>query len=201
MKVKVISQTIQEFDGERFYLCGNYFQHQGKRLHIAVWRYHNGDIPKGYHVHHIDGDRTHNQIENLFLLPAGMHSSWHQHEEKRRDYQQRHIKDMRILASEWHKSEAGREMHRQLSKKQWENAEPINYICTECRKEFQSRHHYGPNENHFCSNNCKAAFRRHNLTDDVDRTCAYCGKTFRVNRYSKAECCSRDCAVKRRWNK
>lgn len=200
MKVKVVSPTIQEFDGERFYLCGSYFQHRGKRLHVAVWKYHNGDIPKGYHVHHLDGDRTNNQIENLFLIPAGVHSSWHQHEEKQREYQKWHIKDMQELAKEWHKSDEGREFHKKLAKKQWENPEPITYVCTECGKEFQSLHHYG-DENRFCSNNCKAAFRRHNRTDDVDRICAYCGTVFRVNKYSKAQCCSRDCAVKRRWKK
>ena len=75
MKVTVISPTIQEFNGERFYLCGNYFQHKGKRLHVAVWKYHNGDIPKGYHIHHIDEDRTNNQIENLTQVEASWHSS------------------------------------------------------------------------------------------------------------------------------
>ena len=201
MKVKVISPTIQEFDGERFYLCGNYFQHRGKRLHIAVWKYHNGEIPKRYNVHHIDEDRTNNQIENLCLMPAEMHTSFHQREEKRREYQKRHIKDMQELAKEWHKSEDGRKVHSENAKKQWEDAEPIKYICTECGKEFESRHHYGPEENRFCSQNCRTAYRRHNRTDDVDRVCAYCGKTFRVNKYSKSECCSRECAVKRRWNK
>lgn len=202
MKVKVISPTIQEFNGERFYLCGDkYYQHQGLRLHIAVWRYHNGEIPKGYHVHHIDEDRSNNQLENLCLLPAGIHSSWHQHREKQREYQKRHIKDMQELAAEWHGSEEGIEFHRKHAKEMWENAEPITYVCTECGKEFQSRYHYGKGENKFCGGNCRAAFRRHNRTDDVDRVCAYCGKTFRVNRYSKAKCCSRDCAVKRRWNK
>lgn len=201
MKVKVISPTIQEFDGERFYLCGFYFQHQGKRLHIAVWKYHNGEIPKGYHVHHIDEDRSNNQIENLCLMPAGMHSSFHQHEEKQREHQKRQIRYMQELASEWHKSEEGREWHRDHARQIWEGAEAITYICTECGEKFQSRHHYAPNANHFCSNSCKAAFRRHNRTDDVDRVCAYCGTVFRVNKYSKAQCCSRDCAVKRRWNK
>ena len=201
MKVRIISPTIQEFNGERFYLCGNYFQHRGKRLHIAVWEYHNGSVLKGYHVHHIDENRSNNQIENLCLMPAGMHSSFHQNSESRREYQRKHIKDMRELASEWHRSEEGRQWHKAHAKQAWEDAETIRYVCTECGKEFESRHHYGPEENRFCSNSCKAAFRRHSRADDVDRVCAYCGKTFRVNRYSKAECCSRDCAVKRRWNK
>lgn len=201
MKVKIISPTIQEFNGERFYLCSTYFQRQGKRLHVAVWEYHNGKVLKGYHVHHIDEDRTNNQIENLCLMPAGMHASFHNSAEKRGDYQQKHIKDMQTLAAEWHGSDAGRQWHSEHAKQTWENAMPIKYICTECGKEFETRNHYGPEENHFCSNNCKAAYRRHSGADDVDRVCAYCGKIFRVNRYSKTKCCSRDCAVKRRWNK
>lgn len=201
MKVTVISPTIQEFNGERFYLCGNYFQHRGLRLHVAVWRYHNGEIPKGYHVHHKDGDRSNNQIDNLELLEAGMHSSLHQRSEDRREYQQKHIVDMRVLASEWHKSDEGREWHRKKATDQWEQAESNLYACDQCGKTFESRHKYGPKEHRFCGNNCKAAFRRKSRTDYVERVCAYCGKTFMTNKYSKAECCSRDCAVKRRWKK
>lgn len=201
MKVRIISPTIQEFDGERFYLCGNYFQHRGKRLHIAVWKYHNGEIPKGYHVHHADEDRSNNQIENLRLLPASMHAGFHNSKEKRGDYQQKHIKDMQTLAAEWHGSDAGRQWHQKHAKEMWDNAEPIKYICTECGKEFESMNRYGPDGNRFCSDKCRAAFRRHTGADDVDRVCAYCGKTFRTNKYSKAKCCSCECAVKRRWNK
>ena len=37
MEYKVVSETIQELNGERFYLGGKYYQHNGKRLHRAVW--------------------------------------------------------------------------------------------------------------------------------------------------------------------
>ena len=201
MEVKVISPTIQEFDGTRYYLTGYYFQRQGKRLHVEVWRYHNGDIPKGYHVHHIDGDRTNNQIGNLQLLEAGMHSKLHQSTEDRKAYQQEHIKDMRELASEWHKSEAGREMHRRIAKEAWVDVKPHICVCVQCGKEFETRHNYGEGQNAFCGNNCRAAWRRKQKKDMEERTCAYCGKSFLVNRYARTECCSRECAVKKRWGK
>ena len=201
MKVKVISPTIQEFDGERYYLCGNYFQHRGKRLHIAVWKYHNGDPPKGYHVHHIDENRSNNQIENLGLLPAGLHLSFHNSPEKRREYQQTHIKSIQELAAEWHGSETGKAFHSKLAKETWEKAKPVEYVCTQCGKTFESKCRYGKGQNTFCSNKCKAAFRRQSGADNVDRVCAYCGKTFQVNRYSPVQCCSKECAVKRRWNR
>ena len=64
-RVTVIDATKQAFNGEVFYLCGGYFQHKGKRLHRAVWEYFHGPIPKGYHIHHMDGNRANNNIENL----------------------------------------------------------------------------------------------------------------------------------------
>lgn len=77
MRVHVISDTIQEFNGERFYLCGNYFQHNGKRLHRAVWEYHFGPVPDGCDIHHIDGDRGHNDAENLACMARTEHHKHH----------------------------------------------------------------------------------------------------------------------------
>ena len=37
------------------------------RLHRLIWIYHNGDIPDGMIVDHVDGNRTNNRIENLRL--------------------------------------------------------------------------------------------------------------------------------------
>ena len=34
-------------------------------------------IPKGYVIHHIDGDRSNNDIYNLLLLPQKLHSKYH----------------------------------------------------------------------------------------------------------------------------
>ena len=33
----IIGETCQKFLGDRYWLCGKYFQRQGKRLHRAVW--------------------------------------------------------------------------------------------------------------------------------------------------------------------
>lgn len=201
MEVRIISPTIQEFNGERFYLCGSYFQHKGKRLHVAVWRYHNGDVPKGCHVHHIDGDKSNNQISNLRLMEKGLHLSLHQNTEERREYQRQHIKDMRVLASEWHKSDAGRAAHRISARQGWKKIESRTYTCSQCSKPFESRHFYPDGQNKFCGGNCRAAWRRDQKKDMEERACAYCGKPFLVNRYSDTKCCSRECAVKKRWGK
>ena len=180
MRVTIVSDTIQEFGGERFYLCGKYFQHKGKRLHVAVWRHHKGAIPNGCHVHHVDGNRANNQIENLELLESFMHLS--QHASEREEYNQRHIKDMRELASEWHGSDAGRAWHSEHAKESWENKRYNKYTCSECGKEFETRHDYGAGQNTFCSNACKSKNRAKSGVDDEERICAYCGKPFTVRR-------------------
>lgn len=36
-----------------------------------------GDIPKGFEIHHIDGDRENNKIENLLMLPKELHTEYH----------------------------------------------------------------------------------------------------------------------------
>lgn len=201
MEVKVISATIQEFDGERFYLCGNYFLRKGKRLHVTVWKKHNGDIPHGYHVHHIDGNRSNNDISNLELVLGRMHISRHSSAPEREEYNQQHIKDMRELASEWHKSEEGLRWHSEQGKKNWQKREMQQHVCMCCGKVFESKHVYGENVNVFCGNACKSEYRRQSGVDDVERTCAYCGKKFTVNKYARAKCCGRECAVNLRWKK
>lgn len=41
---------------------------QGRAVHRWVWEQAHGPIPKGGIIHHIDGDRTNNAIENLMLV-------------------------------------------------------------------------------------------------------------------------------------
>ena len=49
-----------------------------KRLaHLYVWEYAFGDIPEGYHVHHLNGDRTDNRSVNLQLMSAEDHIALH----------------------------------------------------------------------------------------------------------------------------
>src|SRR4249920_1704457 len=69
----VISPTIQEFAGDRYYLCGKYFQNVRGRLHLAVWRLHRGEVPPGHHIHHKDDDRSNNDLENLECLTVQEH--------------------------------------------------------------------------------------------------------------------------------
>jgi HNH endonuclease len=51
----------------------------GKRVyeHRHVWEQHHGPIPKDHDIHHRNGDRTDNRIENLECVPRQSHGKMH----------------------------------------------------------------------------------------------------------------------------
>lgn len=46
-------------------------------LHVFVWESHNGPKPDGCEIHHVDRDKTNNQIDNLQLLTHQHHVRIH----------------------------------------------------------------------------------------------------------------------------
>lgn len=45
--------------------------------HRRVWHDERGPIPKGHIVHHVDGDKQHNLIDNLVCMSRGDHAIEH----------------------------------------------------------------------------------------------------------------------------
>ena len=54
-----------------------------REIHIIEYEKKYGKIPVGYVVHHINGDRTDNSIENLTLMTRSEHSILHCSKQKR----------------------------------------------------------------------------------------------------------------------
>ena len=46
-------------------------------VHRIIWMLLKGPIPEGYHVHHIDGNRLNNDINNLECLSPDEHKRKH----------------------------------------------------------------------------------------------------------------------------
>ena len=44
-------------------------------IHRVVWEAFNGDISKGYQVHHIDGNKQNNRLSNLLSISIKYHNS------------------------------------------------------------------------------------------------------------------------------
>lgn len=166
MEVQKISRTAQKFNGVTYYLCGAYFQRKGKRLHRAVWEYHNGEIPKGYHVHHKDGDTGNNEIENLTLMEGYKHLSEHMSTPERRAESAACIGAAREAARVWHGSEEGAAFHARLGRENWEKRKLQTYSCSYCGEVFQTKFVYPKDTNHFCHPNCRASYRRRRISGE-----------------------------------
>jgi hypothetical protein len=45
--------------------------------HVLVWEWHNGPVPPGYEVHHLNEDKLDNRIDNLELVDDITHKRIH----------------------------------------------------------------------------------------------------------------------------
>lgn len=188
--VTVVSETKQIFDGNAYYLCGKYFQRDGKRLHREIWERLYGPIPKGFHVHHRDGNRANNDPSNLELLSEFEHLSGHSSTPEAKERARAAIEIARPYAAEWHKSEEGRRMASIWAKEGAKKVKPVDFVCEQCGKPFSSKARHS----RFCSNACRAANRRTARKDYVIKICPVCGGEFEVSKYEDTKCCSRKCA-------
>lgn len=163
-----------------------------KRLHVYVWEFYNGEIPKGYEVHHKNKDKATTNIEELELLSKSEHMKKHwqeKTEEERNEVKERFKKNVGEAAKKWHSSEKGIEWH----KKHYERMKGVLhqrklYSCKCCNKLFS-----GIKEG-YCSNACKSKYRRDNGLDDIEKICPCCQKVFMANKYAKRVTCSKSCS-------
>lgn len=157
MIVNVVSDTIQEFNGKRYYLCGNYFQRKGVRLHRVVWEATNGAVPTGWHVHHLDHNKRNNNLGNLELSPQADHLSHHANTPERLVAKREHmLKTMIPKAAEWHRSDEGRRWHSENAKASAAKWVPVDLVCEVCTASFQSV----KKTTKYCSAKCGDTARR-----------------------------------------
>jgi hypothetical protein len=167
MDVNVISDTIQEFKGERYYISGGakrYFRTKkdkvtNKDIHREVWKFYNGPIPKGFHIHHLDHNTHNNEIGNLQALSRFDHLSLHARLPSSRARAAKNVVKFAVpLAKKWHASSKGSRWHSEHITETWKNWEVVIKICQTCGKEYET---YFPTRSKFCHLNCKMfALRR-----------------------------------------
>lgn len=142
---KIIFNGITYYKkGSGYYQCAYTAKRQRngieRRLHRAVWKFYNGDIPKGMHVHHIDGNKDNNDIKNLMLMTRMEHIKYHNtserlsawwHSDKGKKANKKGIKN----AKKWHSSEEGYKWHSEHQKETIKKM-VIKEICKECGQSF-----------------------------------------------------------------
>jgi len=145
---------------------GHYRSNLG--LHQYVWIKNNGAIPKGYEIHHINGDKSDNSIKNLALLTRKEHRSIHMKQrcddgsvnsKQQIEECRRRLNSVRHLASQWHKSKEGLAWHKKHAKgmKQY-LYKRHTVICEYCGKRFETK----SNRARFCCKCCKTKWYYHN---------------------------------------
>lgn len=130
------------------------------RLHVYKYMCELGEIPKGFHVHHIDENPLNNELSNFELLPGGNHISEHvkkrfiENPEWAKVFHEKGIE----AATEWHKSDEGRKWHSKQAEKNYKKRVGITKICVQCGNEYTTKH---AGESKYCHQNCNAtALRR-----------------------------------------
>ena len=163
-------------------------------MHVAVWEFYNGKVPKGFHVHHIDENTFNNEIINLKIIEAKEHLIIHgkkrfvENPTFAKSFQEKGI----AVAPLWHKSNEGIDWHKK-------HAESFGFgvfdlperNCNQCNTKYKPK----TKRSKFCNNNCKAKYRRSIGVDKVERKCTECQKTFITDKYSK----TKTCRCKGRW--
>lgn len=102
--------------------------------HRLVWERHFGAIPAGHHVHHKNGDKKDNRLENLELLKASEHHSHHFAE---------------LAKTDEHKNRAA--FHLLAA---WAEMPVLKLRCIVCDSEFEKRQHTKHGAAKYCSRKC-----------------------------------------------
>jgi hypothetical protein len=171
-----------------------------ERMHRYVWRYYYGEIPDGYHIHHIDHNKANNDICNLQLIDSKVHVSLHtkEYHQNNKEKVLKNLNNIRNMTKEWHASATGIEWHKNHYQKMKDKLHvTILMQCLNCNIEFKGL----INRSKVCSNKCKSALRRKLKLDNIIKNCIGCNNEFTTNKYSKSIYCSKSCACKMYWHK
>lgn len=143
-------------------------------IHRDIWEDNFGPIPEGYHVHHKDGDRLNNVIENLECVSIKEHSERHPG------------------FAEWTRRDDVRKSHSKMMRRILDETPIRTQTCEICGKEFTYRQANGVPAK-VCSNQCRG--KKNRMTYTKTFVCAYCGKEFTRFIGHKRTFCSISCAL------
>ena len=154
--------------GRRWWLNGGYFcNRRGELLHRAIYIAAHGSILEGNEIHHRDGNKTNNALENLESLTCTEHRRKHNRNGA---------------------AGSNKEVRQKVAWEYWQKREPYECICDHCVKPYLTR----ATRSRYCSGSCKAAARRKDPDRVPEAVCLLCGGPFLL--YKKALLfCSKEC--------
>jgi hypothetical protein len=182
---------MKDFEGKEFIMWRGYFRIGNKMLHRLIWEKIHGPIPPYHVIHHKDGNKLNNSIDNLECLSQSEHSRLHRLQDS-----ERYAKRMSERSEElhqWHRSEEGRKRMSERALKLAADRPYKDFTCKHCLKPFQSKATISVK---YCGDNCVMRARRARKADMEDRACVICSASFTINRYQLTKTCSYACRNK-----
>jgi len=150
-----MEEKYRKYFGKRFYKGKDGYWQNMMPIHAQrwVWINYHGAIPKGMDIHHKDGDKDNNEIENLEMLSRSEHLKRHW-QEGRFDLDKRRIQ--LLQARKWLQTAEGKKKQSEISKLVWKTRKTVAINCLECGKERITTQPWAK----YCSNACAARYRR-----------------------------------------
>ena len=190
LKVEKIDEAHQKFNGIVYTrnIQRNTHYFKVTSLHRAVWTYYYGALPDGYVIHHIDGDKSNNDISNLTIMPSADHMRLHARNEFFKGMSRKLFKCV-VCGKEYEAINTGN--NRYCSEKCLDHYKRTEGCvetrhCERCGKEFTV---YKYKSTRFCSPQCAGASRK--LL--VVKICPTCGKEFTERPSDPHKYCSNEC--------
>ena len=147
----VIDDRHQKFEGKSYRTnnSGHFIGAMGALLHRKVWESFFGEIPNGFVVHHIDGNKANNDITNLQLMSRTEHSRLHNSNTCRLP---KKIFVCEMCGREYEAVGNGKNRFCSASctQKHYKLKHPKRKICPFCGAEFVTRH----SKTKYCSATC-----------------------------------------------
>lgn len=169
MQVEIIDETHQRFNGVNYRRNKRgWFQSPYETLHRAVWKFHNGEIPKGYDIHHVDFDKANNDISNLQMLTRKEHK-------------------------QIHAARLNHEFVCEMCGETFSTSAVRAKYCPSCRKKSKPSKQKPKPVDEFAKR-MKVAARRIQTISNRLRTCEHCGKLYILPSNSHRKTCSDACA-------
>lgn len=190
----MVERVYRKYFGKSFYKQkdGYWVNFMPIQAHRWVWINHHGTIPKGMDIHHKDGDKDNNEIENLQMLSRSEHLKEHWKDPELRKERRKQLDILRKQVHEWLRSPEGRKKQSESSKKAWEKRRKDLICCIECGKEIITTQPWTK----FCDGSCSMRWRRKHKPNLIEEICPVCHKIFSKEKFTPKRFCSISCGAK-----
>ncbi len=151
-----INENYQWFQHRKFGKTSSGHFYSGtlnKFIHVAIWEYYRGEIPKGYVIHHKDFNPANNNLNNLQMMTRSEHNKLHS------DMREKKLFVCKYCGKEFYKYDCRPDTENNFCSSicdaRWRRLQKLyteERICKICGKKFSTRK---SSKSQVCSPHCR----------------------------------------------